>query len=370
MLSPKTSPVGDERLNMSVQFLHVSLSRTVWLSLLCLALVAIVIDAKGQRRGGRDEPPPPPPPVGTGGRKIPRPKPTPVKHAALIVNAPLGCRIWLNDSEVELQNSIRPISLNGQKVMTTYTTETGTITIKGLKPGPYKLIARKENHREFNIDLWLAVESENVVTIFLALSKGRLTVRPSVDGASVEVFKVEGDISLGRYSDNLVNAEIAPGSYRVSISKDGYRTAVREITVSPGESVFLEPVIEMLPKPQVTLKSRPAAPVLPATFTIDTDGKNAIFRVSGSTGEVSTRVGTIAVQFGGPNHGVVGSFNGMPCQVEFVKLENVAEGAVVEAPGPSNNWATVVVRVRPKDKKRPLSFAINWRSLLPASASL
>ena len=186
-------------------------------------------------------------------------------------------------------------------------------------------------------------------------------MKPSVNGASVEVFKVEGDMSLGRYSDYLDNVEITPGSYRVSTSKDGYRTAVREITVNPGESIFLEPVIEMLPKPPV-VKRQPTAPVLPATFTIDTDGKNAIFRVTGSTGDVSARLGTVTVQFGGSNHGVVGSFNGMPCLVEFIKLENVAEGAIVEAPGPSNNWATVVVRVRPKDKKRPLSFAINWRS--------
>lgn len=353
---------------MSVQFIRVNLLRTVWISLLCLALVAIV---KGQTRGGRDDPPPPspPPPAGSGKRTISKSKPTPVKRADLIVKAPLGCRIWLNDSEVELENSIRPVSLNGQKVTTIYTTETGTITIKGLKPGPYKLIARKENYREFNLDLSLAVETENVVTVFLAPNTGRLTVKPSVNGASVEVLNVEGGTSLGRYSEFLENVEIAPGSYRVSTSKDGYRTAVREITVNPGESVFLEPVIEMLPKPPVTLKRRPAAPVIPTTFTIDTDGKNAIFRVSGSTGDVATRVGTVSVQFGGPNHGVVGSFNGMPCIVEFVKLENVAEGALVEAPGPSNNWATVVVRVRPKDKKRPVSFAINWRSLLPASAS-
>ena len=153
---------------MSVQFVCINLLRTVWVSLLCLALVAATIDVKGQKRGGRDEPAPPPPPptAGTVGRKINRPKPTPLKPVALIVNVPLGCRIWLNDSEVELQNSIRPISLNGQKVMTTYATETGNITIKGLKPGSYKLIARKENYREFNIDLSLAVESENVVKFF------------------------------------------------------------------------------------------------------------------------------------------------------------------------------------------------------------
>jgi hypothetical protein len=333
---------------------------------MCLALLTVVFDANGQKAGGRYEPPPPPPP----GPSVPRtskPKPTPVKRADLIVTAPLGCRIWLNDREVELQNSIRSISLDGQKVTTTYVTETGTVTIKGLKPGPYKLIVRKQDYQEFTKELSLAAEVENVFTFFLIPTTGRLTVKPSLKGANVEVFKVEDNMSLGKYSDYLDNLEIAPGNYRINTSKKDYRTAVREVTVNPGESVFLEPVIELLPKPPPRPNKRPAPPVVPATFTIDTDGKNAIFRISGSTGDVSTRQGTITVQFGGSDHGVVGSLNGMPCLVEFVKLENVAEGAVVEAPGPSNSWARVVVRVRPKDKKRPLSFAINWRSLLPGN---
>ncbi len=349
------------------KYLTVNLSRTVWVFLVCFVFLIGPFEAKSQKRGGRDEPSPQPAPPVTTGPKIIKPRPAPVMRAELTINVPLGCRIWLNDSEIELRNSTRPINLNGQKVTTTYTTDTGAITIKGLKPGPYRLTGRKQNFQEFTIDLWLVVDAENVVSVFLTPITGRLTVRPSVNGANVEVFKVEGNISVGKYSDNLDNLEIAPGNYRVNTSKDGYRTAIREITVEPGESVFLEPVIEMLPRTPVSQNRRPAARVLPPTFTIDTDGKNAIFRVTGSTGDVATRLGTITVQYGGPYHGVVGSLNGMPCLVEFVKLENVAEGALVEAPGPSNNWATVVVRVRPKDKKRPLSFAINWRSLLPAN---
>lgn len=60
---------------------------------------------------------------------------------------------------------------------------------------------------------------------------------------------------------------------------------------------------------------------------------------------------------------IVGAFNGWPCSVDFVRLENVAEGAVIEAPGPSNQWSVIVVRLRRKDQKRPVSFAINWKSL-------
>lgn len=155
----------------------VNSSRTVWVSVMCLALLIVVFDANGQKPGGRDGPPPAPPP-GPGGPRISKPKPAPVKRADLIVTAPPGCHIWLNDSEVELQNSTRPISLNGQKVTTLYTTETGTLTIKGLKPGPYKLIARKQNYQEFTKELSLSVDVENALTVLLTPITGRLTVKP------------------------------------------------------------------------------------------------------------------------------------------------------------------------------------------------
>jgi TonB family protein len=61
---------------------------------------------------------------------------------------------------------------------------------------------------------------------------------------------------------------------------------------------------------------------------------------------------------------VSGNLNGFPCQVDLLKLENVADAVIVETPGPANNWSEIVVRLRPKDeKRRPISFAINWLSL-------
>jgi protein TonB len=61
---------------------------------------------------------------------------------------------------------------------------------------------------------------------------------------------------------------------------------------------------------------------------------------------------------------VTGNLNGLPCQIELIKLENIAEASIVEAPGPGNNWTSMMIRVRLKDeKRRPISFAVNWRSL-------
>jgi hypothetical protein len=46
-----------------------------------------------------------------------------------------------------------------------------------------------------------------------------------------------------------------------------------------------------------------------------------------------------------------------------VRLENVAEYSFVEPPGAANQWARAVVRLRPKESKRPMHFLINWKSL-------
>ena len=100
-------------------------------------------------------------------------------------------------------------------------------------------------------------------------------------------------------------------------------------------------------------------------FDVQRQDKYLIFRLQGSSGDLMTTLGSINVTLGGPSRNYAnGNLNGQPCRIEFIKLENIAEGAIVEAPGPSNGWAAIVVRVRPKDeKRRPISFAINWSSL-------
>jgi protein TonB len=55
--------------------------------------------------------------------------------------------------------------------------------------------------------------------------------------------------------------------------------------------------------------------------------------------------------------------NGSPCRIEFFKIENIDEWSLVETPSPSNQYSRIVVRVRPKDAKRPLRFAVNWKSV-------
>lgn len=254
------------------------------------------------------------------------------------------------------------LSIDGHKVKASERVA-GVITVKGIRPGMYRLVARKPDFREYSTPVAVTLDAENVFTVRLTPTPGKLTVSPSVGGAEVEIVNVETNISVGRYPERLDQFELAPGQYRVVTSRVGYRVATREVRVSAGESVYLEPLLDPLPRPTPTPKPSPV--VTPMSFTVQRQDKYLLFYLHGSSGESGQAFGSITVSLNGPaRNNVTGNLSGLPCQIELIKLENIAEASVVEAPGPANNWTSMVVRVRMKDeKRRPTSFAINWKSL-------
>lgn len=341
-------------------------------------LVAFAFSSAGgfQKAGGRDpgktSPAPTPAPTiprGTtsssthkpGGNKPIKPPPVPVTQMTIVV--PQGCRVWLNDVPVETSLSQElPLLVDGQKVKTSERVA-GVITVKGIRAGSYRLVARKPDFREYATEVTVMLDTENVFTVRLTPASGKLTVSPSVSGAEIEIVSVETNNSIGRYHERLDQFELPPGQYRVVTSRAGHKVAVREIRVNPSESVYLEPLLDPLPRPTPTPK--PPSLVMPMTLNLQRQDKYLLFYLKGSSGDATTTLGTINVSMNGPGRNTVtGNFNGRPCQIELIKLENIAEASLVEAPGPANNWAWTVIRVRPKDeKRRPISFAINWRSL-------
>jgi hypothetical protein len=130
--------------------------------------------------------------------------------------------------------------------------------------------------------------------------------------------------------------------------------------------VYLEPLLDPLPPPAPPTPKPVPVVVMPMSFNVQRQDKYLLFYLQGSSGDSAKSLGTVTVSLSGQaGKAVSGNLTGLPCQIELIKLENIAEAAIVEAPGPANNWTSMVVRVRPKDeKRRPISFAINWK-LLP-----
>ena len=342
---------------------------TKLLLLIVLLGAANVSVSAFQRPGGRTPPPTPTPaptPRRGQGQGPTGPKVTPPRLADIKIIAPSGCRIWID--EVEITNNT--LLLNQQRVKTIYSPDGTLITLRGLKPGSYRIAARKQDFREYTSVADVLFDQENVLSIALTPLPAKLTVSPSIGGSEVEVLNLDNGTSMGRFFHNLDQVEIAPGRYRVTTSKAGYRLSMREVTARAGESIYLEPLLEPLPTPTPTPPPTLKPRNIPMTLDTQRQDKFLILRLQGSSGEVARTVGSINVTLGGPaSNYVTGNLNGLPCRVEFIKLENIAEGAIVEAPGPSNNWSKVVVRVRPKDeKRRPISFAINWNSLAQSSS--
>jgi TonB family protein len=280
----------------------------------------------------------------------------------MTIQAPTGCRVWINEIEIVNTKPAATLLLNQQRVKALYSPD-GLITLKNVKPGSYRLSARKQDFRDYTGVADVVLDGENVFSIALIPLPARLTVIPSVEGAEVEVLNVDTGRSLGRYFHKMDQVEIVPGRYRVTTSRSGYRLSMREVTARAGESIYLEPLLEPLPTPTPTPIPTPRN--IPMSLDIQRQNKFLIMHLQGSSGDAAKISGTINVTLGGPaNNYVSGNLNGLPCRVELLKLDNVVDASIDEAPGPENNWSSIVVRVRPRDeKKRPISFALIWVSL-------
>lgn len=343
----------------------------------CTLSSALAFQKKGGREPGIPTPPAPAPGRPGGINRVrdkPRDKPIKprMRSAKLTIIAPAGCRIWINATEIDpAKANAGMLLLDKRKIKTSYTQATGAFTLEGLEPATYSLRAYKPDFQDFSHAVTVLVDQENVFSITLTPIPGRLTVSPSVSGAEVEIVNLESNNSIGRYSERLDMFELKPGRYRVLTTRLGYRNAVREIVVNPGESIYLEPLLELLPRPSPAPTPRATAFVAPMSFEVERQAPYLIFRLRGSSGDQTKTVGTVTLTLGGPGRNfVTGNLSGLPCRIEFIKLANISEGSIIEAPGPSNNWSSIVVRVRLKDEKRlPTSFAINWRSIENTTAT-
>jgi hypothetical protein len=230
----------------------------------------------------------------------------------------------------------------------------GTARLTDLKPGTHSISVRKSGYREKQQSIELKAGDNEPLTIRLEMLKGSLTVSPNVDGAEISLRNVDADRNVGTYAGGITQIEFPPGEYELSVSKKGYKPVTRRFTIKAGESAYLEPHLEALPKPR---------PQIAMTASVRTDGKYFVVQVFGSSGSDLPRSGSINVSVikGSTSADVSGNFTGLPCDIELVRLENVSDASLIEYPGSTNQWARAVIRVRPKDSKKPARFAINFR---------
>lgn len=254
-----------------------------------------------------------------------------------------------------------------------YRAEHGAFARTAIKPGAYKVVVRREGYREKEYVVELEAGRVTSASISLEALRGTLTVTPTVANAEISILSIDTNALAGKYVGRASSVELPPGHYQVFVSKEGYKTAVREVALKHSQALILEPLLEILPKPPAPTRraAQPPAQRFRPDFVMRTqtsfDGKFVEVILTGRSGDTSSAFGALDVTLsrGGQtwSANVSGLLTGHPCRVDFVRLENVAEYSFAEPPGVANQWARAVLRIRPKDSKRPIRFMINWKGL-------
>lgn len=322
--------------------------RISWI--LITPLLLLCVSGSGfQERGGREVPPPKGGGPGHGGNRTPKPKPKP--RASLLVNVtPSDSTIILNDEIQRFEN--------------------GTLERSGLVPGTYRLFVQRDGYEPQTLQISLDPDTNTPFNVVLKHITGVLNIEPSVTGCQIDVLNAETNAQIGTYSGQARNLELRPGRYQILVSKEGYKTVARDVSVKAASTTLLEPSLEQLPKaPPRNTRNTDEPRFRPDTETqVQTSvvGKFIVVVINGRSGDTSNTVGAIDIKLtagDGRSAYVSGMLTGYPCQVDLIRLQNVAEYSFVEPPGVANQWARIVVRVRPKSSKRAVHFAINWKNL-------
>lgn len=130
------------------------------------------------------------------------------------------------------------IELDGADVGTTGAT--GMLVLSGVQPGRHVVVARKEGHREATSVVEVAGGRAEVLQLALAPLPGRLSVTADVAGALLRVGDAEQSLPLR-------GLELAAGSHRVTVSREGFTTAVHQVEIRPGADTTLDLRLEPAP---------------------------------------------------------------------------------------------------------------------------
>jgi len=106
-------------------------------------------------------------------------------------------------------------------------------TISGIEPGVHALMLEKEGYTPYERDVSISAGRPTTVTATLTKTRGSLRIQTTPSGADV----LFNGTAIG--ATPLVVNDLMPGTYAVSLSRPGYETANRTVTVTAGKEQLL-----------------------------------------------------------------------------------------------------------------------------------
>ncbi|WP_088857970.1 PEGA domain-containing protein [Thermococcus profundus] len=108
-----------------------------------------------------------------------------------------------------------------------------------LNPGTYQVKLSKENYKDYTTTVTLAPMENKTITAQLTPKPATLSVNSDPAGAKVYVNGTYEGITP-------LNLTLSPGTYRIKLSKEDYENYTTTITLNPGESKTISPVLSPL----------------------------------------------------------------------------------------------------------------------------
>ena len=143
------------------------------------------------------------------------------------------------DSEVSLSND------NGNvfEENSVFTGDDGSpLLVEELPAGNYTLTVSKYGYFDEIRKIVLTAGKPGSISVTLRPAAAILSVTSDVSGASIEIENV------GEFDTNVENLLIKPGTYRVNVYKNGYKTFSRQAALnSAGQKLTVEATLERLP---------------------------------------------------------------------------------------------------------------------------
>jgi hypothetical protein len=161
-----------------------------------------------------------------------------------------------------------------------------------------------------------------------------------------------GDIrgSGERVTLDTSSIDIDSGSLQVSVSL----TVRDQSGASATDSAFVTVVNEIREEP-IRAGS--------LSVTAQEEGEEIIITITGRAGRPVSSSGAITIFYSGPgNAGATGMLPAAIAQLDWGAMRNLSRDRIsfAETPGPSNRYSRMRIRIRPKNKREPVQFTINW----------